>query len=315
MTMMKKNLFWRLAAAALMLAMFIGTLGACGAKGSDNAMGYAPSEQEKGEADGMLGGDNMDGSANPGAGSDGEYDRKIVRTVNMSCETRAFDDAVSMIMAVLAAHGGYVENSSTSGGAARSMPYAETHSARYASYTMRVPAEQLDAFLQALRADGNIRVLSQEAKSQEITGSYYDTQTRLGALTAERDALTAMMASFDNYKDISAMLEVQRRLYDVIEEMEALQTKLSIYDSQVAMSTVALSLREVVEYTAVEEPSFGERISEAFTDSWADFAEGCQDFAVWFVASLPGLLVFAVVAGVIVTVIVVVWKRKRKGKD
>jgi hypothetical protein len=110
------------------------------------------------------------------------------------------------------------------------------------------------------------------------------------------------------------MLKVQERLYDVIEEIEALQTKLNLYDGQVAMSTVRLSLREVIVYTAVVEPdpTFGERIGEAFRESWADFGEGCQDFAVWFVEAFPTLLVLVVVHGGIFLIIFASVKRGQK---
>jgi hypothetical protein len=110
------------------------------------------------------------------------------------------------------------------------------------------------------------------------------------------------------------MLKVQERLYDVIEEIEALQTKLNLYDGQVAMSTVRLSLREVIVYTAVVEPdpTFGERIGEAFRESWADFGEGCQDFAVWFVEAFPTLLVLVVIHGGIFLIIYTSVKRGQK---
>ena len=123
-----------------------------------------------------------------------------------------------------------------------------------------------------------------------------------------------MLEGFTDYKDISNMLKVQERLYDVIEEIEALQTKLNLYDGRVAMSTVNLSLNEVIVYTEVVEPdpTFGERIGEAFRESWADFGEGCQDFAVWFVEAFPTLLVLVVIHGGIFLIIYTSVKRGQK---
>lgn len=276
-----------------------------------------------GKAESYPGGDMNTSVGAPGApgaadkneslhpdGTVGEFDRKIIRTVIMSCESKTFDDAISMIMATLAAHDGYVEISSSSGGGgARSV--ALPHTAREAHYTLRVPAERLDAFLEALRTDGNLHITDQSMSSSEITGAYYDTKTRIETLRTEKDALTAMLAGFTDYSDISAMLEVQRRLYDVIEELETWQTKLNLYDSQVALSTVNLSLQEVIEYTAAEEPTFGERIGDAFMESWTNFGQGCQDLAVWFVEYFPTLLILAVVAALVIIIIV---RRHRKKK-
>lgn len=302
---MKKNLTTRILALAVALLLSVLTLASCDAGSSlDSAPNMPPADNST--AGGMEGGDGA-GSIVNGQPTD---DRKIIRTVTMSCETKAYDDAVTLIMDTLNTHGGYVEASNVTGTGYENVK----NSARRASYTLRVPAEKLDAFLETLRVNEGIRILSQNATSDEITATYYDTVSRLETLKAEKASLTAMLEGFTDYKDISNMLKVQERLYDVIEEIEALQTKLNLYDGRVAMSTVKLSLNEVIVYTEVVEPdpTFGERIGEAFRESWADFGEGCQDFAVWFVEALPTLLVLVVIHGGIFLIIYTAVKRSQK---
>lgn len=302
---MKKNLTTRILALAVALLLSVLALASCDAGSSlDSAPNMPPVGNES--ADGMEGGDGA-GSIVNGQPTD---NRKIIRTVTMSCETKAYDDAVTLITDTLNTHGGYVEASNVTGTGYENVK----NSARRASYTLRVPAENLDAFLETLRVNEGIRILSQNATSDEITATYYDTVSRLETLKAEKASLTAMLEGFTDYKDISNMLKVQERLYDVIEEIEALQTKLNLYDGRVAMSTVKLSLNEVIVYTEVVEPdpTFGERIGEAFRESWADFGEGCQDFAVWFVEALPTLLVLVVIHGGIFLIIYTSVKRGQK---
>ena len=302
---MKKNLTTRILALAVALLLSVLTLASCDAGSSlDSAPNMPPADNST--AGGMEGGDGA-GSIVNGQPTD---DRKIIRTVTMTCETKAYDDAVTLIMDTLNAHGGYVEASNVTGTGYENVK----NSARRASYTLRVPAEKLDAFLETLRVNEGIRILSQNATSDEITATYYDTVSRLETLKAEKASLTAMLEGFTDYKDISNMLKVQERLYDVIEEIEALQTKLNLYDGHVAMSTVKLSLNEVIVYTEVVEPdpTFGERIGEAFRESWADFGEGCQDFAVWFVEAFPTLLVLVVIHGGIFLIIYTAVKRSQK---
>ena len=303
---MKKNAMRTILALTALLLAIILTLASCSAGSDyvgDSAPNLGPADQNN-SAGGMEGG-SSDGTLM--GGLNGDYDRKVIRTVTMSCETKAYDDAVTVIMNALNTYGGYVEASETTG-----TGYADVkHSERRATYTFRVPAEKLDSFLEALRTNEGIRILSQNASSDEITATYYDTVSRLETLQAEKTSLTAMLEGFTDYSDISSMLKVQERLYDVIEEMEALQTKLNLYDGQVALSTVHLTLREVIVYTEVveEEPTFGQRIGKAFRESWADFGEGCQDFAVWFVEAFPTLMVLGIIGGG-VTVIIVTLNRK-----
>lgn len=303
---MKKNLTLRILTLVAALLVTLMTFASCSADSpvGDMAPGLGPADQNT--AGGMEGGD---GAGNIGGGQPTD-NRKIIRTVTMSCETKAYDDAVTVIMTALNTHGGYVEASNTTGTGYDDVKNSE----RRATYTLRVPAEKLDLFLETLRTDEGIRILSQNATSSEITATYYDTVSRLETLKAEKASLTAMLEGFTDYKDISNMLKVQERLYDVIEEIEALQTKLNLYDGRVAMSTVNLSLNEVIVYTEVVEPdpTFGERIGEAFRESWADFGEGCQDFAVWFVEAFPTLLVLVVIHGGIFLIIYTSVKRGQK---
>ena len=304
---MKRTPSLRLLVWLTALLLTAAVLASCSSEAPLNGSGSSPSKGESYEADGMEG---QSPSETPEGALAGDYERKIIRTVKMTCETKAYDDATTVIMSALTSHGGYVEASSSKGTGYDDVKGSE----RTASYTFRVPAERLDAFLEALRVDGGIRILSQDATSNEITATYYDTVSRLETLEAEKDSLTAMLAGFTDYSDISNMLKVQERLYDVIEEIEALQTKLNLYDGQVAMSTVYLTLHEVITYTEVvkPDPTFGERLEKAFKDSWADFGEGCQDFAVWFVEAFPTLLVLAVIGGVVATVAIILSRRAAK---
>ena len=301
---MKKNLTLRILALTVALLLSVLALAACDAPAGDMVPDLGPADGNT--AGGMEGGDSA-GSIGNGQPTD---NRKIIRTVTMTCETKAYDDAVTLIMNTLGAHGGYVEASNVTGTGYENVK----NSARRATYTLRVPAETLDTFLETLRTDEGIRILSQNATSDEITATYYDTVSRLETLKAEKASLTAMLEGFTDYSDISNMLKVQERLYDVIEEIEALQTKLNLYDGRVAMSTVHLTLNEVIVYTevVVPDPTFGERIGEAFRESWTEFGEGCQDFAVWFVEAFPTLLVLVVIHGGIFLIIYTSVKRSQK---
>jgi hypothetical protein len=301
---MKKNLTLRILTLAAALLVALMTLASCSAPAGDMVPDLGPADQNT--AGGMEGG-NADGTLT--GGLNGDYDRKIIRTVTMSCETKAYDDAVTVIMTALNTHGGYVEASNTTGTGYEDVK----HSERRATYTLRVPAEKLDAFLETLRTDEGIRILSQNATSSEITATYYDTVSRLETLKAEKASLTAMLEGFTDYKDISNMLKVQERLYDVIEEIEALQTKLNLYDGQVAMSTVHLTLREVIVYTEVvdPDPTFGQRVKEAFVESWTDFGRGWQNFFVWFIEAFPTLLV---VVGIHAGIFFIIYGSVKRGQ-
>ena len=254
---------------------------------------------------GFSGGIGSDSSLSDSS-SAGEYQRKIIKTVNMNAETKEYDKALTAIANIIAAQGGYVEASSTNG---QSYNNYGTYR-RYASYTIRIPAENLDAFLGGIGEFLNIT--NNNASQNDVSGKYYDIVSRLETLEAEK---TALMAMYEKAESIDYMLQVQQRLYDVIEEIEAYTTTLKYYDGQVSYSTVHLNVNEVIEYTDVTDPiTYGERMAETFKESWKDFAEGCQDFSIWFVGAIPTILVLAVIGGCIAGIVVLILRADNKKK-
>lgn len=241
----------------------------------------------------------------PIVGDAATMSEKIIRTVNIDAQTKEYDKAVDKIRASVTLLGGFEETFRSTG---RNY-YSNNLYSRNAYMVLRIPAEQLDAFL--AEVGGLINVLSQNVGANNVTGEYYDIQTRIGVLESERDAYEEMLKQS---MDVEYLLKVKDRLYNVIEEIEAYKTRLNLLDSKVAYSTVTINLSEVVEYTPVvyEEPTFGERVKEAFVTSWKNFADGCQNFAVWFVEAFPTLLVLAVIATVVLLVVIKLNRKHRR---
>jgi len=314
----------RILCLGLALLMFV-ALVSCGAKSDsvrDNMADiYYDYEMEKpmedvktegyfdysGSANGSFGGVITDTSA-----SQGGFEEKLILTVTLRAQSKEFDTALDAIRAAVGQCGGYEESFQSSG---RSYGSSESYR-RSASMTIRVPAEQLDAFLSEVGE--LVNVVNEHNTMSNATEEYYDLAARVSVLEEERKAYEAMLSKA---VDVDEVLKIKDRLYDVISEIESAKTRMKVIDSRASYSTVHLSLEEVVDYTTVTTPktTFGSRISNAFTRSWKNFAEGFQDFTVWLVGAIPTLLVILVIAGVGVTVAVIsnrnLKKRLAKKKD
>lgn len=239
--------------------------------------------------------------------NNGNYKEKIIKNVSMSAQTKEYEKSLDGILSALAQHGGYEESVTSSG----KSYYSSDYYTRTARMTLRVPSENLDKFLSEV---GNlINVTSQSSSQSNVTSQYYDTKARIEVLEAERVAYEEMLKMA---KEVSEVLEIKDRLYKTIEEIEANKTQLNIYDSKVAFSTVTITLDEVREYVEVPtaKATFGERIAKTFKDSWTNFANGFQNFVVWFVGAIPTLIVLAVIFGGIAAVLVTAIKKSRKNK-
>jgi hypothetical protein len=143
------------------------------------------------------------------------------------------------------------------------------------------------------------------------TEEYYDLAARVRVLEEEQAAYETMLGKAEKVEEI---LLIKDRLYNVISEIESAKTRMKVIDSRASYSTVHLTLEEVVDYSVVTTPktTFGSRIANAFTRSWRNFAEGFQDFVVWFIGAIPTLLVLVVIGGAGTAIAIVSNRRLKK---
>lgn len=236
-------------------------------------------------------------------------DRKIIKNVTITAETKEYDKATADIEAAVSGFGGYMQASNKTGSS-----YGDKYaSSRRAYYTIRIPAENLDAFMG--ETEGLVNVTSKNTNVDDITETYTDIEARLATLKTQETRLLELLAKA---KNIDEIIILEDKLSSVRYEIERYTAQIKNYDARIAYSTVTLTVNEVIEYTAtpVVNPSFGERMKKAFTNSWKNFAEGCKDFAVEFTYALPGLLLFIAIAGVVVAVtLTIVKKNVKKHKE
>ena len=292
-----KNKMFRIILVALALLTVLSFASCAAAKDSAGNL-YAPEAAPEAPSVGM-GSDGLTSSDLPADA----VERKIIKTYELTAETKEFDATVAALDALVAEYGGYVESNSVT-----NRNY-NSKMARYASYKFRVPAENAEAFVGSI---GNtLNVTRQYSNAQDISESYYSIEATLEELRIERDSLLNMMQSLDTQKDYNFWLTIQTRLSEVRQQIARYQAQLNNYDSRVEYSTVSLTVNEVVNYTPAEEEPFGKRLANAFSTGLTEFAEFSVDFAVWFAEALPFLVLFAVI---LIPVSILVRRRRAKRK-
>ena len=108
------------------------------------------------------------------------------------------------------------------------------------------------------------------------------------------------------------VIELENSLANVRYQIESLQGTLRRLDSQVALSTVNISVQEVYEYSPEQgvPKGLGERIANEFSRSMASMRRTAENIIVFVAGNIVGLvLLAAVVAGVIVLI-----RRRRRKK-
>ena len=230
--------------------------------------------------------------------------RKWIVTVNLTAETDDLDALRSALDEKIAALNGYVEDQSVYNGSI----YDSGRRYRSANLTVRMPADSIDAFLQDVGGLANI--VRQNKSIEDVTLSYVATESRLKALETEEARLLELLSQAENMTDL---LEIEARLSEVRSELENYASQKRLYDNQIDYATIYIAIEEVQEYTPTEEPSLWERIRDGFKDNLEGVGEGLLDVLVWFIVSIPTLVVLAVVVLILVLIVRRI-RRHRKAK-
>ncbi len=257
---------------------------------------------EDGISYGSIKGDGMSEEVSQVTSADGAIEEKIVKTVNLTVETKEYEQYISAIRSDVAASGGYVETSSLNDS------YSGRNS-RYASFVFRIPADKLDEFLQKAGEKGKITF--QKEDQLNVTLEYVDIQSRIKAYTTERDTLLELLKKADDLKDV---ISVQERLSDVNYQIENYTSQLRVLENRVSYSTVSLDLYEVERVTE-DETSLSGEIKNALAENWSNLKQGIRDFIVWFVGGLPIIIPVAVLIAVAIIVLCKVIKKRRAKKN
>lgn len=231
--------------------------------------------------------------------------RKLIRRVYLSTETKEFDDFVAFVNGQTTTYGGYIESSDVSGTSYN----AYSHNRR-ASIVIRVPAKYLDSFISQIGNMANIT--NQSESSEDVTLSYIETESRIASLEIQRDKLLEWM---EDAETVDELIKLEERLSEVRYQLEYYGGILRNYDNLVEFSTITLDIREVERMTIVEPETVGDRIGKGLSDNFYEIAEGFKNFIVWFVTSLPYLLIWAVIIVAVVLVIRVIAKKAKIKKQ
>lgn len=234
-----------------------------------------------------------------------ETNRKLTYSASFDINTKQYDSDYAKINEDLSAVGGYVANEESS---AYSSETGKNYG-RNSYLSLRVPVDNLNAFMENLSGIGE--VVGKHRSTDDLTAQYYDTDARIEMLNIRKDRLMGYLANATNAEDIIAF---EQELSDVLYELDQLQGSKRQMDQQIDYATVDVTLTELItpETIGADGQPLGDRASDAFSMSMTGVGEFMENFAIFWAAALPVLILIAIFAVVIYAVIrLILWLRKK----
>jgi hypothetical protein len=275
--------FPRKLAAALALAAL--SFGACKARDQSSRreaeLAAAPTAAvDEMKADGYFA-EAADGQPSGGLVAKQVVDnRKIIRTGSIDVVVEAYEDARAKIDAMVKAAGGFVDSTRVSHSEGR---------VSNAQIVVRIPASQFADLLPKLRELGEVR--SENTDSADITAEYVDLSARRDAAAALEKRLIELAANRTG--TVADVLEVERELARVRAEIEQYEGQIRMWDDQVTLSTLTLSLSTTQpEIAAPAPPGFRHDASSAFDQSMGAMKDAGKGLLLALISILPWLPLF-----------------------
>jgi uncharacterized protein DUF4349 len=180
----------------------------------------------------------------------------VIRTGQAFIEVDKLDPAILKVRQLAAQVGGYITNSSVSGG---------KDQIRQATLEIKVPAPKYEQALGTLSTIGKVETVNSQA--QDVGEEFVDVTARVANARRLEERLIALLANRTGKLD--EVLRVERELARVREEIERYEGRLRYLGTRVATSTLTITVHEpapIIGNTPGENP-----IESAVRRAWRNF--------------------------------------------
>lgn len=216
-------------------------------------------------------------------------DQKIIKTAHLDFETQELDEMHQHIMQLVAQNKASVQSDNS----------GKSYNRFFRQMTLRVPSENFQTVVEGI-STGVAYFDRREITQQDVTEEFVDIQARL---KAKRELENRYLELLKQAKNVKEMLEIERELSNIREEIEAREGRLKYLQSRVSMSTIHLNFYKTTSETGVT-ISYGQKIKNAFQGGW----DGISVFFLGILYLWP-LFLFGIIA-----ILVVRWLIRRNKK-
>ena len=177
------------------------------------------------------------------------------------------------------------------------------------SITVRVPAESFGESMEYFKSLAE-RVSNERTQAQDITEEYVDLQSRLKNLEAAESQLLEIM---ERSGTISEVLQVQRELMNVREQIERIKGRMQYLEQSVKMSSITVNLALSEELLPIP-PAEKWRPKYVLLQTWKNVLDFWKSFSYLLIKIVVWAQVW-IPFGIICVLIWKYWKKRKIKKE
>ena len=180
-------------------------------------------------------------------------DQKIIKTARLVYETQEIDATHKKILKLANQYKGFVQSDNS----------GKSYNRIYQNMVIRVPTESFQVFIDGV-SEGVSYFDQNNVSRQDVSEEFVDLNARL---KAKRELENRYLELLKQAKNVKEMLEIERELSNIREEIEAKQGRLKYLESQVSMSTVTIEFYKLTSETGITQ-SYGQKMLNSLKGGW-----------------------------------------------
>jgi uncharacterized protein (DUF2132 family) len=199
---------------------------------------------------------------------------KIIKTADLSFQTPDLNASYESLKTGISKYKAMVQNDES----------GKNDESVYRNLTIRIPSQHFDAFISDI-GKGVKHFDRKEISQQDVTEEYVDTESRMKSKKKLEERYLQLLAKASK---VSEMLEIEKKLAEIREEIEAKEGQLKYMQNRVSMSTVNI---QMYTYNASESGvtvSFGSKIWNSIKEGF----NGLSNFMLSIISIWPFILIF-----------------------
>ena len=205
-----------------------------------------------------------------------EQEQKIIKNADLRFETKSLDSTAAVINAAIKKYNALLQNDSQ----------AKEYNSLTRTMTVRLPSGNFEGFVDAV-SKGVSYFEKRDITADDVTEEYIDVEARMKAKKVLEERYYDMLRKANKIND---MLQIEKEISAIRQEIDAAEGKLRYIRSRVSMSTVTIAF-----YTVTET---NEGITESYSGKvWAAIKSGFNGLSSFFLVLLniwPIIVIFVI---------------------
>lgn len=203
-----------------------------------------------------------------------EQEQKIIKNADLRFETKSIDTTAATINAAIKKYNALLQNDSQ----------AKDDNSLSRTMTVRLPSGNFEGFVADI-SKGVSYFEKRDITADDVTEEYIDVEARMKAKKVLEERYYDMLRKATKVAD---MLEIEKEISAIRQEIDAAEGKLRYIRSRVSMSTVTIQFYKITENNGGATESYGDKMLAAVKSGF----NGLSSFLLGLLYIWPFILIF-----------------------